>query len=221
MRKIIVGAFLSLDGVMQAPGGPVEDPTGGFEFGGWTTSYGDEAVGQFMGYLTDSPYDLLLGRKTYEIFAAYWPFMENDPIADAFNGVTKYVATHSDEAFTWANTTPLRGDDVIDQIKKLKLGDGPRLVTQGSSVLLQTLFTNDLVDEFRLLTYPLILGRGKRLFEGDAKPTGLKLVSSKVSGTGVVMSVYERGGEIKTGTYEMQAPSEAELARRERMKREG
>jgi dihydrofolate reductase len=221
MRKLVAAAFVSLDGVMQAPGGPTEDPTGGFTLGGWTFNYWDEPIEAFMGEMFASPFDLLLGRKTYEIFAAHWPFAEGgDPIAEAFNAVTKYVATSSTEPLTWANSVALRGD-VAAEIARLKLGDGPRLLTQGSSVLLQTLLAHDLIDEFQLLTFPLVLGPGKRLFGEGARPGALKLARTAVSTTGVITSVYDRAGAISTGSFQQAQPSPAEVKRQERMKREG
>jgi len=221
MRKLVAAAFVSLDGVMQAPGAPQEDPTGGFTLGGWTVNYWDEPMGQFMGGIFTDPFELLLGRKTYEIFAAHWPFVEkDDPIGQVFNAVTKYVATSSTEPLDWENSIALRGD-VAAEIARLKQEDGPALLTQGSSGLLQTLLAHDLIDEFRLQTFPLVLGPGKRLFGQGAKPEALKLTANSVSTTGVIMSVYERAGAIKTGTFELAQPSEAEAARRERMKREG
>jgi len=221
MRKLVAAAFVSLDGVMQAPGAPQEDPTGGFTLGGWTVNYWDEPMGQFMGGIFTDPFELLLGRKTYEIFAAHWPFVEkDDPIGQVFNAVTKYVATSSTEPLDWENSIALRGD-VAAEIARLKQEDGPALLTQGSSGLLQTLLAHDLIDEFRLQTFPLVLGPGKRLFGQGAKPEALKLTANSVSTTGVIMSVYERAGAIKTGTFELAQPSEAEIARRERMKREG
>ena len=221
MRKLVAAAFVSLDGVMQAPGAPQEDPTGGFTLGGWTVNYWDEPMSQFMGGIFTDPFELLLGRRTYEIFAAHWPFVEkDDPIGQVFNAVTKYVATSSTEPLDWENSIALRGD-VAAEIARLKQEDGPALLTQGSSGLLQTLLAHDLIDEFRLQTFPLVLGPGKRLFGQGAKPEALKLTANSVSTTGVIMSVYERAGAIKTGTFELAQPSEAEVARRERMKREG
>ncbi|GGD63037.1 dihydrofolate reductase [Rhizobium anhuiense] len=221
MRKLVAAAFVSLDGVMQAPGAPQEDPTGGFTLGGWTVNYWDEPMSQFMGGIFTDPFELLLGRRTYEIFAAHWPFVEkDDPIGQVFNAVTKYVATSSTEPLDWENSIALRGD-VAAEIARLKQEDGPALLTQGSSGLLQTLLAHDLIDEFRLQTFPLVLGPGKRLFGQGAKPEALKLTANSVSTTGVIMSVYERAGAIKTGTFELAQPSEAEIARRERMKREG
>ncbi|MBF9234119.1 dihydrofolate reductase family protein [Microvirga alba] len=220
MRKVVAAAFASLDGVMQAPGGPSEDPTGGFTHGGWTVDYWDEPMGQFMGEIFSSPFDLLLGRKTYEIFAAHWPFVEGgDPTAEMFNSVTKYVATSSKEPLAWTNSVALRGD-VAAEIARLKQEDGPNLLTQGSSILLQTLLAHDLIDEFRILIFPLVLGQGKRLFGRGTKPGALKLAGTTVSTTGAIMSVYDRAGAISKGSFALEHPSEAELARRERMKRE-
>ena len=221
MRNVVAAAFVSLDGVMQAPGGPPEDPSGGFTLGGWTVPCWDEPMGQFMDEMFSAPFDLLLGRRTYDIFAAHWPYVEgDDPVKTAFNAVTKYVATRSDVPLTWQNSVRMEGD-AADAVRRLKQENGPTLLTQGSSVLLQTLLAHDLVDEFRLLVFPVILGPGKRLFGQGAIPAALKLTSSAVSTTGVTMSVYERAGEVTVGTFELPEPSEAELARRERIRREG
>lgn len=220
MRKLVTAAFVSLDGVMQAPGGPSEDPTGGFAYGGWTFPHFDDVGGHFIGELFSGPFDLLLGRKTYEIFAAHWPFIQNDPIATAFNAVTKYVATRSDQEFAWANTVALRGDAAAE-VARLKQGEGPTLLTQGSSELLQTLLAHELIDELRVLTFPVLLGPGKRLFGSGTKAHGLKLTRSQFTTTGVVMSVYEPAGEVRTGSFALLEPSAAEVARQERMKREG
>jgi dihydrofolate reductase len=205
---------------MQAPGGPQEDPTRGFQFGGWSVPYWDDAaMGQFMESMFATPYDLLLGRKTYEIFAAYWPYHDDDPIGKAFNAARKYVATSSREPLTWHNSIPIH--DPQKDVAKLKQQDGPTLLTQGSTVLLQTLLKNDLVDELQLVMFPLVLGKGKRLFGDGATPAALKVVESKVSTTGVVMTRYQRDGAIKTGSFVPDNPGPAELVRREKMKREG
>jgi len=205
---------------MQAPGGPQEDPTRGFQFGGWSVPYWDDAaMGQFMDSMFATPYDLLLGRKTYEIFAAYWPYHDDDPIGKAFNAARKYVATSSREPLTWHNSIALH--DPAKDVAKLKQQDGPTLLTQGSTVLLQTLLKNDLVDVLQLVMFPLVLGKGKRLFGDGAIPAALKVVESKVSTTGVVMTRYQRDGAIKTGSFVPDNPGPAELARREKMKREG
>lgn len=220
MRKVVAAAFVSLDGVMQAPGGPSEDPTGGFAYGGWTVNYWDDGMGEWMGGMFTDPFDLLLGRKTYEIFAAHWPFMPaEDPIAEVFNRATKYVATRTVAPLTWANSVALT--DAAADVAGLKQEDGPTLLTQGSSDLLQTLLAEGLVDEFRLMTFPLILGSGKRLFGAGATPGALKLTRSAVSSTGVTLGVYEPAGPVKTGSFQMPEPNALEMARQERMKREG
>jgi dihydrofolate reductase len=221
MRQIIAATFLSLDGVMQAPGGPEEDPTGGFAHGGWLVPYWDEAMGEVLGQTFDAPFELLLGRTTYEIFAAHWPHAgEDDPIARAFNATTKHVATTSQGPLSWQNSVALRGD-VAAEVAKLKRQDGPTLLLQGSSVLIQTLLEHDLIDEFRLMTFPVVLGRGKRLFGSGAMPAALKLAESKVSSTGVVMSSYRRDGEVRPGSFALAEPSETEIARREKLAAQG
>jgi dihydrofolate reductase len=227
MRKIIVGAFVSLDGVMQAPGGPDEDPTGGFKYGGWVAPLWDDVTGKAMDESFAKPYDLLLGRKTYDIFAAHWPYVKTDPkasdfdalnaqIAEQFNRVTKYVATHRPESLTWQNSRGL-GTDVVATLRELKRQDGPALLTQGSTELVHTLFANDLVDEVRVLTYPLVLGRGKRLFDAQSKPAAFSLVHSQVSPNGVVIATYVRAGEVKTGSFALEEPTPAELERRRKL----
>jgi dihydrofolate reductase len=168
-----------------------------------------------------TPFDLLLGHTTYEIFAAYWPFIgDENSIAARFNRVTKYVATSSPEPLTWTTSIALSGD-LAAEVARLKQGDGPPLLTQGSGRLLQTLMAHDLIDEFRILTFPLVLGRGKRLFRDGIQPGALKLTATAVSTTGVIMSVYERAGEIRTGSFGPDNPSQVEKERRARMKREG
>jgi dihydrofolate reductase len=212
--------MVSLDGVMQAPGGPEEDPSGGFEFGGWTVPHVDDVFLEEINALFAAPYDLLLGRKTYEIFAAYWPYQRDDnPIAKSFNAVTKYVATRSDAPLTWKRSIALR--DAVADVARLKKEEGPNLVTQGSSDLIQTLLAHDLIDEFRVFTFPLMLGRGKRLFGEQTKPAALKLADGKVTPTGVMIASYRRAGAVTTGDFGTNPPSEAEVRRRERMKREG
>ncbi|MEA3047666.1 MAG: hypothetical protein QOJ53_1998 [Sphingomonadales bacterium] len=220
MRKLIVSAFVSLDGVMQAPGGPEEDPTGGFEYGGWTFPYSDEATGEALGGIFARPYDLLLGRMTYDIFAAYWPFQEGHPIADQFNAVTKYVATSGTDSLAWANSVKLEGD-VIEAVARLKSGDGPDLLTQGSATLVRALLARGLVDELNLFVFPLLLGRGKKWFDESARPGEFALVSSVTATTGVIVSRYRPSGPVRTGSFAQTEPSEAELARREKMKAEG
>jgi dihydrofolate reductase len=217
MRKIIAAVFVSLDGVMQAPGGPEEDPTGGFKFGGWTFNYFDEALGSSMGTLFEKPFDLLLGRKTYEIFAAHWPYAgKGDPIADLFNSVRKYVATRSNPTLDWVNSEALEGD-VVTALGALKQGDGPDLLIQGSSDLIQTLLKSNLIDEFRLLIFPVVLGGGKRLFGDGAIPAGLKLVETRSFPTGVILAKYEPAGDVQTGSFQLAEPSKAEIDRRKKL----
>ena len=224
MRKIVTGAFISLDGVMQAPGGPEEDPTGGFSFGGWTAPYWDDVIAGAMGESFASPFDLLLGRKTYDIFAAHWPHVPRDPkakgydpgsaqIADRFDAITKYVATHRPESLSWNNSRAL-GTDVPAAVRELKKQDGPTLLTQGSTELLHLLLEHDLVDELRLLTYPVVLGKGKRLFASGALPGALALKKSAVSPSGVIIATYERAGAVKTGSFALEEPTPAEVERR-------
>jgi dihydrofolate reductase len=218
MRKLIVGAFISLDGVMQAPGGPEEDPIGGFTFGGWATSYFDDEAGAMVGEMFSTPFDLLLGRKTYDIFAAHWPYAPpDDPIGPLFDRITKYVATRNqDFRATWQNSH-LLGADAVAAIRALKNEDGPNLLTQGSTDFLKTLFEHGLVDEIYAFIFPLILGRGKRLFGDASMPSSLKLLSSRTSTTGVTLNRYVPVGEVVTGSFEFAQPTEAELARRKNL----
>ena len=198
MRKIIVLSFISLDGVMQAPGGPEEDTSGGFAYGGWTVPYFDEFSGKIMGEQMSRPFELLLGRKTFEIFASYWP--QHETGWPGINRVTKYVASNTLSRHEWGNTVFLKGN-VVDEIKKLKTQDGPDLQVHGSGNLIQTLLKHDLVDELWLKIFPLTLGQGKRLFDGGAIPAAFKLTDSKVSPSGVIIVNYERAGEVETGSF--------------------
>jgi len=215
MRRIVVATFTSLDGVMQAPGGPQEDPIGGFTFGGWTAPHFDDALGASLGEIFSRPFDLLLGRKTYDIFAAHWPYVTdpNEPIAQVFNQVRKYVASRSTPKLAWDNSE-LLGRDVVASLKKLKGEDGPDLLVQGSSDFLQTLWKNGLVDEFSVLIFPLVLGKGKRLFADGAAPAGLKLVKAQAYPTGVIVANYKPDGAVRTGDFQLAEPTAAELARR-------
>jgi dihydrofolate reductase len=222
MRKIIVGAQVSIDGVMQAPGGAWEDPTKGFEFGGWAMPYFDQVFGDEIDRVFKEKFDLLLGRKTYEIFAGYWPYYdENAPhggIAKLFKDIRKYVVSRSGQVdTTWKGSVLLR--DVAD-VKRLRQEDGPNLVTQGSTELVHALLANDLVDAISIFTVPIVLGGGKKLFADGSAPHSYKLTRSRESASGLVIAHYERDGEIRTGDTELDAPSDAERARRERMKRE-
>jgi dihydrofolate reductase len=213
MRKLTVNTFISLDGVMQAPGGPEEDPTGGFEHGGWSVSYWDDLMGEVMDAAA-LPSELLLGRGTYEIFAAHWPHVSGDPMADALNSARKHVASTTLDEVTWNNSTLIDGD-VAEYVRKLKEEDGPEIQVHGSAGLLQTLLEHDLVDRFQLMIFPLVIGTGKPLFGDGAIPAGLKLVDSKVSTTGVLIATYERAGDIETGSFALDEPTEAELDRRQ------
>jgi dihydrofolate reductase len=221
MRKVIVGAMISMDGVMQAPGGPEEDPTGGFKFGGWTAPLADTdpVFGEEIDKLLFQSYDLLLGRRTYDIFAVYWPYAEGD-IAKQFNRVTKYVATRKGVDLTWNGSVALR--DGARDVAKLKQEDGPPLVTQGSTELVHSLLAAGLVDEIRTFTLPVLLGKGKRLFDESSQPSGFKLTHSAVSPNGLIAAIYVRDGEVRTAIVGgAKEPSAAELARREKLKREG
>jgi dihydrofolate reductase len=213
MRKLTVNTFMTLDGVMQAPGGPEEDPSGGFKHGGWSVNYWDDTMGQVMGEAMSNPWDLLLGRKTYEIFAAHWPHIKDDPMADKLNSAKKYVASRKLKSVDWQNSELIPGD-VAEFVGGLKEQSGPEISVQGSANLLQTLIKNDLADEFRLWIFPLVLGEGKRLFDGGTIPAGLKLTDSKTSSTGVVIATYERAGDIPYGSFALEEPTEAEVERR-------
>jgi dihydrofolate reductase len=215
MRKLKVNTFVSLDGVMQAPGGPEEDPTGGFKYGGWSVNYWDDVMGEAMDEAA-LPEEMLLGRGTYEIFAAHWPSVSGDPMADALNGARKHVASRTLDEVTWNNSTLIDGD-VAEYVAALKDQDGPEIQVHGSWGLIQTLLEHDLVDELRLMIFPLVLGTGKRLFGDGAIPAGLKLVDSKTSTTGVLITTYERAGEIEPGSFAFEEPTEQEVERRERL----
>ena len=222
MRKLIVGAQVSLDGVMQAPGGSTEDPTNGFRFGGWAMPYFDEVAGEEMSRVFHD-FDLLLGRKTYEIFAAYWPYQDESgeygDIARAFNKVRKYTLSRSGEVEKgWANTVLLRD---IAEVKRLKQEDGPNLLTQGSTELVHALLAADLVDAISVFMAPVVLGSGKKLFADGSAPHSFELTRSRVSPSGVFVGYYERPGKVKTDDSLLGKPSERELARRKRMAREG
>ncbi len=198
MRKIIVLTFVSMDGVMQAPGGPEEDVSGGFKYGGWTVPYFDEFMGKVMEEQMGRPYDLLLGRKTYEIFASYWPYHRDEDMG--INQATKYVASRHPLQFTWERSVQLQGD-AAKAIADLKAQDGPDIQVHGSGNLVQTLLKHDLVDELWLKIYPLTLGPGKRLFADGAVPAAFKLIDSKVSPKGVIIANYRRDGQVETGTF--------------------
>jgi dihydrofolate reductase len=219
MRKLVVLSFITLDGVMQAPGGPEEDPTGGFKYGGWVAGYFDDFLGNVMVKQMSKPFDLLLGRKTYEIFAAHWPYVKTneDSFAAGINKAKKYVASKTMKKLDWSNSELIKGD-VAKEVKKLKEQDGPEIQVHGSGNLIQTLLKHDLVDELWLKIFPITLGRGKRLFAEGTIPAGFELLESEISPSGVIVASYARAGEVRTGSFGLEPPTEAELARRKRLK---
>ncbi len=200
MRKLAVLTFISLDGVMQAPGGPDEDPSGGFAQGGWVAGYWDDFLGGVMAGQMKPPFDLLLGRKTYDLFAAFWPHAGDAPGAKELNSARKYVASRTQKRVEWANSMLLEGD-VAQAVRGLKQEDGPELQVHGSGDLVQTLLKNDLVDELRLKIFPITLGRGKRLFAEGTVPAGFRLRDCRASPGGVVVANYERDGPVKRGSF--------------------
>jgi len=206
MRKLIVAAFVSLDGVMQAPGGPQEDTSGGFTFGGWLVPHAEEVFGQAMQALFSQPFELLLGRRTYDIFASYWPKVKDDTedfsIARLFNSVAKHVATHDPDSLEWHNSHGL-GVDIVATVRALKQQDGADLLTQGSADVVQQLLAAGLVDELQLLVHPVVLGHGKRLFGDDAAPGAFTLKHSQVTPKGVIIARYVRKGEVETGSFDL------------------
>ena len=213
MRILAVNSFVSLDGVMQAAGGPDEDPTGGFTLGGWAVNYFDAEMMEQMA--ESDPYELLLGRGTYEIFAAHWPYDEG-PIANQLNATRKHVASRRLAKVEWNNST-LIGGDVAEYVAELKRQDGPEIQVHGSPGLIQTLLENNLIDEYRLWIFPVVVGAGKRFFGEGVVPGALRLIKSRISSTGVTINTYERAGNIVVGDTEFEEPSEAELERRQRL----
>ena len=202
MRKLIVAEHISLDGVIQAPGGPKEDPSGDFRLGGWIVPYADDVIGQALQDLLSQPFELLLGRRTYEIFAAYWPRVRpGHAIADVFNSVPKHVATHRPDTLDWQNSHALKGN-LADAIRALKQQDGANLMTWGSGDMVRQLLSAGLVDELRLLIYPVVLGRGKRLFDDKAEASSFTLAQSTIASSGALITRYVRSGEVRTGTFE-------------------
>jgi dihydrofolate reductase len=222
MRKLIVLSFISLDNVIQAPGGPEEDPTGGFEHEGWVVGYSDDFLLNVMIKQTSKTFDLLLGRKTYEIFAAHWPYVnaDQDPFAAKLNNAKKYVASKTMTKLDWTNSELIKGD-VPEGIKRIKEQDGPEIQVHGSGNLVQTLLNHDLVDELWLKIFPVTLGTGKRLFAEGTIPAGFRLLESGISPSGVIVANYERSGDVKMGSFGLETLSEAELARRKRLKESG
>jgi dihydrofolate reductase len=216
MRKIIGAAFVSLDGVMQAPGGTTEDPTGGFKYSGWLPPVGDEASGKAIGDLFNGSFDLLLGRRTYDIFAAFWPYAEGEGklIGETFDRVRKYVVTRGEQVLIWQNSERIPS---IEAVARVKNGDGPDLIIQGSSTLYPQLLAAGLIDRLILMTFPVILGSGKRLFGEHSPGSTLRMVDHLVSSRGNIVATYETAGPVKTGSFASPEPSEAEVARRKAM----
>lgn len=200
MRKIVTTTFVTLDGVMQAPGGPEEDTSGGFAYGGWSFHYWDKLMGDVMGGFMNIPFELLLGRRTYDIFAAHWPTSKEEPIASKFNTTKKYVISHKPKELSWKNSILITGD-VVAEIKKLKELDGPDLWIHGSGNLIQTLLQSHLIDQMIIWTFPVTVGNGKRLFAEGTQAEGVKMVDSKTSTTGVIIATYEPAGDLKTGSF--------------------
>jgi len=218
MRKLTGAVFVSLDGVMQAPGGPEEDPTSDFRFGGWVQPLWDADMGPFEDVIMGE-YDLLLGKRTYDIFAAYWPYNQDNPIGEKFQRIDKYVLTHSGKPLEWENSHRISGE-TADAVAALKRSDGRDLLIQGSSTLYPPLLSARLFDRLLLMTFPLVLGHGKRIFNGSEDPGALKLTDHFVSSTGVVLTAYEPAGDVQTGSFATKQPSEAELERREKWAKE-
>jgi len=215
MRKLTGAVFLSLDGVMQAPGGPEEDPSGGFRFGGWTHPFFTGDMGPFEGIISGE-YDLLLGRRTYDIFAAYWPNNRDNPIGEKFQRINKYVLTHSDRPLDWENSSKLSGDTAA-AVAELKQSEGRDLLIQGSSTLYAPLLSADLIDRLLLMTFPVLLGKGKSVFDVSQRPRRMKLVDHYASATGVTYMIYEPNGDVETGTFATKEPSQAEVELRSRI----
>jgi len=205
MRKLIVAEHISLDGVVQGPGAPDEDPGGGFRLGGWTVPYDDQTIGREVQELFSHPFELLLGRRTYDLWAAYWPTVPADSpasgIADLFNSVPKHVATHRADTLDWRNSRALEGE-LAGAVRELARRAGPDLMTWGSADMVRQLLAAGLVDELRLIVYPIVLGRGKRLFGDDAQPSAFTLAHSITTPGGVLVTRYERGGDVRTGTFQ-------------------
>jgi dihydrofolate reductase len=216
MRKLTGAVFISLDGVIQAPGGPDEDPTNGFTLGGWTQPFFTGDMGPFEGIISGE-YDLLLGRRTYDIFAAYWPNNRDNPIGEKFQRINKYVLTHSDEPLTWENSRRVSGDTAA-AVGELKKTEGRDLLIQGSSTLYPPLLSAGLIDRLLLMTFPVMLGKGKSVFDANQRPSRMKLTDHYVSDKGVTFTIYEPNGDVETGTFATKPPSEAELELRERIK---
>lgn len=215
MRKLVLNTFVTLDGVMQAPGGPDEDREGGFRYGGWSVKLWDESMGETIVAWTRRAGALLLGRKTYEIFAAHWPNVgDEDPVAAKLNGMTKYVASRTLKDLAWRNATLITGD-VVEAVDRLKRDPGDEIQVHGSADLIQTLLRHGLVDELRLWVFPVVVGTGKRLFGDGAIPGAFTLVDSKTSSTGVSINTYRAAGDIPFGEFVVDERGGAEALWRE------
>ncbi len=216
MRKLVVNTFMTLDGVMQAPGGPEEDPTGNFKYGGWSFHYWDEMMGKTMDEFMSKPFELLLGRRTYEIFAAHWPYIKDDTVADKFNATKKYVVSRTVNKLNWSNSFLIKSS-VVQEIHKLKEPNEPELQVHGSSNLIKTLVNNSLVDLFNVWIFPVTVGKGKQLFGEGTNASNLKLIDCKHSSTGVIIATYKPAGELKTGSFALDIATEEELERRKKL----
>jgi len=219
MRKLTGAVFQSLDGVMQAPGGPDEDPTSGFEYGGWSFHFWDESLEKPFGDVIDADYDLLLGKRTYDIFSAYWPHNQEMEIGARFQRINKYVLTHSAEPLEWEHSHRLSGD-TAEAVAELKRSEGRDLLIQGSSTLYAPLLAAGLIDRLVLMVFPVVLGKGKSIFDGSQVAEALKLVDHRVSDKGVLFLNYEPGGEVPVGSFATKEPSQDELELKEKI-REG
>jgi dihydrofolate reductase len=213
MRSLTGAVFQSLDGVMQAPGAPDEDPASDFRLGGWAFPLWDDSLEEPFGKVIDAEYDLLLGKRTYDIFASYWPYNQENPIGAKFQRINKYVLTHSNEPLEWENSHRISGD-TAEAVGELKRSEGRDLLIQGSSTLYVPLLAAGLIDRLVLMTFPVLLGEGKRIFDGSEEPGTLKLTDHSVSKKGVIFASYEPAGEVRTGSFDTKPPSEAELERR-------
>ena len=217
MRKMTGAVCQSLDGIMQAPGGPDEDPSSGFKYGGWSFHFWDESLEKPFGEIIDADYDLLLGKRTYDIFAAYWPHNRDNPIGEKFQRINKYVLTHSDEPLSWEHSHKLSGD-AAEAVAELKRSDGRDLLIQGSSTLYGPLLAAGLIDRLVVMIFPVVLGEGKSIFDGSRAAGALKLTEQAISDKGVAFLSYEPAGEVPTGTFATKPPSEEELELREKIR---
>lgn len=213
MRRLMGAVFQSIDGIMQAPGGPEEDRTGGFTLGGWSFAFWDGSMESPFGKVIEAEYDLLLGKRTYDIFAGYWPYNQDIPIGERFQRINKYVLTHSNEPLAWENSSRLSGDTAA-AVAELKKSEGRDLLIQGSSTIYPPLLSAGLIDRLLLMTFPVLLGHGKSIFDGTQAPAGMKMTDDFVSDSGVIFATYEPAGDVPKGSFEMKPPSEAELDRR-------